>query len=1080
AVSGYQGGGGSMKPAAMTPLNLSAIPFEPTTLAAPEFMSGDPAPEEQAEKQVPSDSSLAAPVLMSGYPVAEEAGKQVPFDSSLAAPVLMSGYPVAEEAGKQVPFDSSLAAPVLMSGYPVAEEAGKQVPFDSSLAAPVLMSGYPVAEEAGKQVPFDSSLAAPVLMSGYPVAEEAGKQVPFDTPLAPVLMRGYPEAEQAETQGSAAPIPCETALAPVLLSDYPAEAPAAEQAEENQGLSARVRPPAALTDTRELEESQLRPTSPALCSVMPDFSSSPIGPSRYPVGVRSLGFEVPGELIPAGNLLASADGPRLSSPTPSRSGRKKSQGFGQSSPSSLSDFVLRPGSNSPSRPVSREQTTSRPVSREQTTSRPVSRGQTNLQIPGTTLEDPAANQAAPGPPPAVASRGEVEGVEEEANAAKQAAPGQPPPPASRGEVEGEQQEEASAAKQAAPGPPPPPGSRGEVEGVEEENRAANQAAPGPPPPPISRGDVDCEQQEEESSAAKEAAPGPPPPPVSRGDVDFERQEEEAIAAKQAAPGPPPPLSVSQRDVEGEEDESSAAKQLRAITISEADLVKAGDGGLAATPDTYELQVTIVKARGLRDADWAPGAGTSDPYCICEVKDKFFVLHTETIDDQLSPEWNFQGTIPEFAADDVLVFRVKDEDLGKEGDGLGEVHLSSAQITPHGFEGELKLTVAGHSSAEAYITVKIGATKLHVWALAVPTATAEDAESGISDPAQELTAATAQSMASGHVRTAEDVAEEVAFVRQIRKLQDQPIQWQREQIAESYKQKAKKGNFAGVLAVAQRHASLKTEERPGGVEVAQVQSPARVQEPEDHFPQPVEPVEAPWSQELAMLDSRPVSRQSQPPASSHSSGSSTPVAFLPIIQNEQKGMRRSQTLPTGRMLAGEQSAAEEELQGRLRMEMEAHELCRGQAKDLERKLKIANSKLSSPPRVRKPARFGITDPGPYAVAPSTIPSQPSLRKENRLSLPALKPLRSVSPRRDPGDAVLPVVQNLLDETVMMSRSRAEQSRSRVEAFNKLGGVGMSTWDVRCAEKKSRYQDMNSFTDSMYASFHDWRNTYNSPG
>ncbi|CAE8679019.1 unnamed protein product [Polarella glacialis] len=543
AISGYQGGGGSMKPAAMTPLNLSAIPFEPTTLAAPEFMSGYPAPEEQAEKQVPFDTPLAAPVLMSGYPVAEEAGKQVPFESSLAAPVLMSGYPVAEEAGKQDPL---------------------------------------------------------------------------------LLVRGYPEAEQAETQGSAAPIPCETALAPVLLSDYPAEAPAAEQAEENQGLSARVRPPAALTDTRELEESQLRPTSPALCSVMPDFSSSPIGPSRYPVGVRSLGFEVPGELIPAGNLLASADGPRLSSPTPSRSGRKKSQGFGQSSPSSLSDFVLRPGSNSPSRPASREQTTSRPASREQTTSRPVSRGQTNLQIPGTTLEDLAANQAAPGPPPAVASRGavegeqeeeasaakqaapgpppavasrgavegveeeanaakqaapgpppavasrgEVEGVEAEANAAKQAAPGPPPPPASRGEVEGEQQEEASAAKQAAPGPPPPPGSGGEVEGVEEENRAAKQAAPGPLPPPIPRGDVDCEQQEEESSAAKEAAPGPPPPPVSRGDVDFERQEEEAIAGKQAAPGPP--LPVSQGDADVEEDDL-AAKQLRAITISEADLV----------------------------------------------------------------------------------------------------------------------------------------------------------------------------------------------------------------------------------------------------------------------------------------------------------------------------------------------------------------------------------------------------------------------------------------------------------------------------------------------------------------------------
>jgi len=197
--------------------------------------------------------------------------------------------------------------------------------------------------------------------------------------------------------------------------------------------------------------------------------------------------------------------------------------------------------------------------------------------------------------------------------------------------------------------------------------------------------------------------------------------------------------------------------------------------------------------------------------------------------------------------------------------------------------------------------------------------------------------------------------------------------------------------------------------------------------------------------------------------------------LPKIE---RGMRRTQTAPGGLVVEGEDDrnigANFKALQVQLREELAMHEQTRAHAQELERKLKLANSKLSSPPQVKRNQRFGVTDPVAYSAPPLPI-----RKKEKRgVYLPALKTLKPPAEKRDPGDAVLPVVQELLDTQKLSVMSRQDQSRSRVEAFSRLGQVGMSTWDVRRTEKVSRYQDMTAFSDSMWGSFHDWNNTLNS--
>ena len=122
-----------------------------------------------------------------------------------------------------------------------------------------------------------------------------------------------------------------------------------------------------------------------------------------------------------------------------------------------------------------------------------------------------------------------------------------------------------------------------------------------------------------------------------------------------------------------------------------------------------LKLTIVSARGLRDADWIPGSGKSDPYCVCEIagKPKVPKVQTKVINNNLNPVWEHDAEVSGFEQGDTLVFKVYDKDTLKS-DLLGELHLDSAQFYPQGFEGELPLADAG-KGIKAYLKLRIQPT-----------------------------------------------------------------------------------------------------------------------------------------------------------------------------------------------------------------------------------------------------------------------------------------------------------------------------------------------------------------------------------
>jgi len=126
------------------------------------------------------------------------------------------------------------------------------------------------------------------------------------------------------------------------------------------------------------------------------------------------------------------------------------------------------------------------------------------------------------------------------------------------------------------------------------------------------------------------------------------------------------------------------------------------GQQATLMEDAPLHITIVGARGLRDADWLPGAGKSDPYCICELEGKPDAnkLETQVINNTCDPSWDFQGSLTDYAAGDSLVFKVYDKDSFKKDDFLGFAVLSGEQFHPNGFEGELTLQDAGKGISAA--------------------------------------------------------------------------------------------------------------------------------------------------------------------------------------------------------------------------------------------------------------------------------------------------------------------------------------------------------------------------------------------
>lgn len=117
------------------------------------------------------------------------------------------------------------------------------------------------------------------------------------------------------------------------------------------------------------------------------------------------------------------------------------------------------------------------------------------------------------------------------------------------------------------------------------------------------------------------------------------------------------------------------------------------------------RVVIVSARGLRDADWFPGSGKSDPYVECTVKNRPHAgkIRTEVENSTLNPVWNHEGVINDFGVGDILVFSVYDKDL-VGSNSLGSVELTYANCQ-QGFDGELLLENAGNG-IRAYLRVLV--------------------------------------------------------------------------------------------------------------------------------------------------------------------------------------------------------------------------------------------------------------------------------------------------------------------------------------------------------------------------------------
>jgi len=119
-----------------------------------------------------------------------------------------------------------------------------------------------------------------------------------------------------------------------------------------------------------------------------------------------------------------------------------------------------------------------------------------------------------------------------------------------------------------------------------------------------------------------------------------------------------------------------------------------------------LKITIASARGLRDADWMPGSGKSDPYCNCEIVGKKAPkIQTKVINNTCDPVWEHQAEMVGYSPGDVLLFKIYDQDFGTQDDFLGKASIASEQFYPAGFEGELPLINAG-KGIRAFLKIRI--------------------------------------------------------------------------------------------------------------------------------------------------------------------------------------------------------------------------------------------------------------------------------------------------------------------------------------------------------------------------------------
>lgn len=131
----------------------------------------------------------------------------------------------------------------------------------------------------------------------------------------------------------------------------------------------------------------------------------------------------------------------------------------------------------------------------------------------------------------------------------------------------------------------------------------------------------------------------------------------------------------------------------------------GPRGVVEAP--RDLQITIVGARGLRDADAMFSAGTSDAFCRCMILSKPNHWIQTPVVSSTDPQWNYSDDLINFLSGDSLEFTVYDDDPGMHNDLLGKATLESAEFHPAGFEGELPLREAGEGIS-AFLSVKVAA------------------------------------------------------------------------------------------------------------------------------------------------------------------------------------------------------------------------------------------------------------------------------------------------------------------------------------------------------------------------------------
>jgi len=196
--------------------------------------------------------------------------------------------------------------------------------------------------------------------------------------------------------------------------------------------------------------------------------------------------------------------------------------------------------------------------------------------------------------------------------------------------------------------------------------------------------------------------------------------------------------------------------------------------------------------------------------------------------------------------------------------------------------------------------------------------------------------------------------------------------------------------------------------------------------------------------------------------------------LPPLQNSRSAPGTLQTVDTVdndalvAKLQQDHDALVTKLQDELTLERAERERMSERVKDLERKLRIAANK----------PRLGITKSTPYKAAPLPPPPPASPKNHRGLLLPALRTIpHSPSPQRWLDEqAVAASAQADMENSRSPEASRADRSKSRVEAIKKLENKGLNNWKERRAEKVARLQDLTVFRDSMWGSFFEWHEDY----